>query len=134
MVIYDLERNNVICGRGRFAMNWNGNLLFTALVKNDKTTYFASDLKTKKQISRKIVNHIYSLSPPGRFLKINNDGWVELGYKQAVQKARQALREDARYFIGKHQEEGSKNHSMAQEPSCMKVISNQDRKLWILPT
>ena len=129
MAKYDPERNDVLCGRGRFAMKWNGNLLFTDLVKSNKITYFASDLKAKKQISRNIVNHIYSLSPPGRFLKMNDDEWVELGYKQAIKKTRQALREDVRHFIGRHQEEDNKNHSMAQEPLYTKGISNKDKNV-----
>jgi len=127
MAIYDPERNDVLCGRGKFAMNWNGNLLFTSLVKSNKVTYFASDLKAKKKISKSIVDQIYSLSPPGRFLKMHDYEWVELSYKQAIQKARQALREDARHFIGNHQEEDSENHSMVRGPSNIRDISNQDK-------
>ena len=106
-------------------MNWNGNLTFRALIKSNKVTYFESDLKAKKQISKTIVHQIYSLSPPGRFLKIHHDEWLELSYKEAISKARQALREDAKCFINRRSEE-ERNHNRAQESSNTRFVSNQE--------
>ena len=65
------RKNDVIGGRGKFAMNWSGNITHQRLIKNRKMEYFSASLNVKKKISVEIVDEIYSLSPPGRFLKWN---------------------------------------------------------------
>ena len=68
------KENDVIGGRGKFAMNWNGNIIYQRLIKKRKMQYFRANLPTKKKISVEIVDEIYSLSPPGRFLKWKENG------------------------------------------------------------
>ena len=87
------EKNDVLCGRGKFAMNWPGNLFYKYLIEYHRCNYFSGDNNAKRQVTVDIVNEISSRSPPGRFLKIINDEWVEAGNEIAVQKTRQALRE-----------------------------------------
>ena len=128
MAIYRPEQNDVLCGRGKFAMNWKGNTTFTALVKGSKATYFAVNLKGKKQISKNIIDQIHSLSSPGRFLKMCDNGWVELDYKQATQKVRQALREDARHFINGRLKE-DRSRIIKKEQKSIRVTSSQQRNL-----
>ena len=111
------ERHDVLSGRGKFAMNWAGNIIHQTLIKRRKDEYIHAKLNDKKRISIEIVNTIYSLSPPGRFLKRGGNGkllsskiegiylnlcsdleWYQMDRIDAVKKTRQALREDAHIY------------------------------------
>ena len=49
----------------------------------------------KPVFAKYIFKHIRVLDPPGRFLKKNGEHWEDMGDKKALDKTRQALREDA---------------------------------------
>ena len=100
--IYYPEKNDVLCGRGKFAMNWPGNLFHKDLIECHREHYFsADDLPKKRQLAVNIVDEIFSRSPPGRFLKLINDEWLEVDSEAAVRKTRQALREGAKFINNK---------------------------------
>lgn len=46
----------------------------------------------KYRISRKVVEAVLNLNPPGRFLEMSNDGWRDASAKKVNEKATQALR------------------------------------------
>ena len=85
--------NDVINGRGKFAMHWNGNQIFRTLVESHKEEYLNSDNDKKVAIARSIINIIRTQNPPGRFLKLDasTNAWNDIGNKKAARKIRQAL-------------------------------------------
>jgi len=96
MKIFNPHSNDVLCGRGKCAMNWPGNLFYKKLINKNKRRFMKGNICTKRLIAIEIVQEIHSLSPPGRFLKIVQDEWVEIHVDRALQKTRQALRENTR--------------------------------------
>lgn len=87
--------NDVLNGRGKFAMHWNGNRFFRTLVESHKVEYLNADNEKKITIARSIINTIRTQNPPGRFLKLDasTNKWNDIGNKKATRKIRQALRE-----------------------------------------
>jgi len=102
--ILNPNTKDVLCGRGNYSMRWKGNLYFRKWVDRNRQKYLNGDEYIKKKIAQSIVDKIGSLSPPGRFLKFDNDGWFEIGNSHALRKTRQALREGAKNFIFKNLE------------------------------
>ena len=86
--------NDVLNGRGKFAMHWNGNRFFRALVESRKEEYLNADNDNKIAIARSIINIIRTQNPPGRFLKLDasTNKWNDINNKKAARKIRQALR------------------------------------------
>ena len=62
-----------------------------------KEAYVSSTKRQKMAISRSIVEAIRALEPPGRFLEKDRVTvmWTEIGYKKAIEKTSQALRDGA---------------------------------------
>ena len=88
--------HDIRSGRGNFINGCSGNKLFRELVKQIRTNYVATDKKKKREFTQVLVASLKSLDPPARFLgKEHNDGYLELSDKEAIAKARQALREGA---------------------------------------
>ena len=87
------HHNDVINGRGKFAMHWNGNQIFRTLVESHKEEYLNSDNDKKVAIARSIINIIRTQNPPGRFLKLDasTNKWNDIRNKKAARKIRQAL-------------------------------------------
>ena len=96
--IFDPHENDVLCARGKLAMNWPGNVFYNKLIKCNRHECYIGDNNTKNQLAACLVNHINSLSPPGRFLKIIDNEWIELEHVLAIRKTRQALREGSKHF------------------------------------
>ncbi len=96
--------HDVISGRGNetIAYAHPGNVQFRNLVKCFKLQYVASKKSDKPAFAKAIVMTITKKNPPGRFLKQDKSTglWHDIGYKQALAKTRQALREGAP-LIGK---------------------------------
>lgn len=94
-----LHPHDIISGRGNEtqAFNHPGNVFFRELVKNHKFKYVASAKRDKPAFAKAIINAIMNKSPPGRFMKQDKQtgAWYDIGYKQALMKTRQALREGA---------------------------------------
>lgn len=92
-----LNENDVLCGRGKFALNYSGNKKFRELVNNFKLDYLSCPKKDKYKYATAIYNKIGNLNPPGRFLKQDDETsmWIDIGEIKSNEKIRQALREGA---------------------------------------
>lgn len=100
-----INDNDVLSGRGKAVMNYSGNKQFRGFVEEYRSQYLAcKTMNEKRAIFRSVVDKVYSLEPPGRFLKMvpsKNDvddeeetfKWVSIGDDIAIKKASQALRE-----------------------------------------
>ena len=99
--IFVPKQNDILLGRGKFAMTWHGNVFFRELVLDSKERYDKGDNKVKKEIAQSILNEINALSPPGRFLKQMKSEWIEVGRDVAIKKTRQALRENIKGLINR---------------------------------
>jgi hypothetical protein len=88
---------DVLCGRGGLINKHPGNIVYRKVVDYNKPFYQTVHKKHRILVSQSIVQSI--LNDGGRFLmsgeqKIQAEtSWTEIGYKRAVQKTSQALRE-----------------------------------------
>jgi hypothetical protein len=91
--------NDVLCGRGGRINAHEGNVQFRDIVQANKKEYLAKTTKKleKAHIAARIVEHIRTMNPPGRFLKEDSESgmWYDIGDAKAIKKSGQALREDA---------------------------------------
>ncbi len=99
-LLKDIEvthNHDVLSGRGNNINSHSGNRYFRSLVNKLKVEYVATQKAEKGMFAKLIVTQIRGLNPPGRFLKQNPDTglWDDIGDKKAVDKTRQALREQA---------------------------------------
>eukprot|EP00985_Skeletonema_marinoi_P010812 scaffold5065_cov134-Skeletonema_marinoi.AAC.6 len=85
--------NDVLSGRGAWFNQHPGNEQFRRMLAERKAAYTAGTKKRKMDISKAIVEAIYSMDPPGRFLKQCPDTgqWNELSKRDAADKAAQAM-------------------------------------------
>ena len=99
---YHPTENDVLSGRGKYALRWKGNIYFRTLVDHYKAEYLKGDNFKKKRIAQTIVDTMHALNPPGRFLKCDTDKntWYDIGNRAALHKTRQALREGSIASIG----------------------------------
>lgn len=104
--ITTLQPNDVLCGRGSGPNDNPGNIRFRALVATRKDEYLATTNRQRKaKIAREIVDVVYGFSPPGRFLRkadvaicrargYRGDAWAVVNEETALEKAKQALRQN----------------------------------------
>lgn len=97
--VQDLNRNDVLCGRGGRINAHEGNVQFRDIIAANKKHYLAKTTKKleKAHIAAALVELVRGMNPPGRFLKEDADSglWFDIGDAKAIKKAGQALREDA---------------------------------------
>lgn len=94
--ITDPHPHDVLAGRGNNVNNHPGNQYFRTLVRYLKNEYVIASKSDKPVFAKLMFQQIRSLKPPGRFLKNSEDGlWEEIDEKKAMDKTRQALREDS---------------------------------------
>jgi hypothetical protein len=86
---------DVLCGRGGLINKHPGNIVYRKVVDYNKPFYQNVHKKHRILVSQSIVQSILNFG--GRFLILGAKGktWIEIGYKRAVQKTSQALRERA---------------------------------------
>jgi hypothetical protein len=92
--------HDVLAGRGASINQHPGNQYFRSLVKHLKNEYVVTPKSEKPQFAKLVVKHIRALKPPGRFLRQakGSKEWTAMDDKGALDKTRQALREDAAKF------------------------------------
>ena len=95
--------NDVLHGRGKFVMKWNGNLFHRELVRSNKSAYLEADADVRTCIAKNIIQMVRSQNPPGRFLihDPSTNIWNDVGDKKALRKTRQALREGSNPMANK---------------------------------
>lgn len=111
-LIKTLNPNDVLCGRGSGPNDYRGNIKFRNMVYERRAEYLASTTrKAKGQIAQEIIDQFRTnFHPPGRFLKKvdpktakalgvtrGNEVWVEVDAETALEKAKQALRQNRDY-------------------------------------
>lgn len=93
-----LGDHDVLCGRGNGINKRRGNIEFRKHVEEKRMAYNAAPRKEKMQIARQVVQWIQDKG--GRFLRykedMNEEVFVDIGFKRSVEKASQALRETGR--------------------------------------
>jgi hypothetical protein len=83
---------DVLCGRGGLINKHAGNIIYRKIVDHNKPFYQSVHKKHRILVSQSIVQSIVNFG--GRFLILNKTkAWTKIGYKRAVQKTSQALRE-----------------------------------------
>lgn len=84
---------DVLCGRGGLINKHVGNVVYRKVVEHNKSYYQSVHKKHRILVSQSIVQSISKFG--GRFLihGTKSKSWIEIGYKKAVQKTSQALRE-----------------------------------------
>ena len=108
-VIEALSQNDVLCGRGSGPNDHPGNVAFRQLILSRKAEYLSTSARAEKaKIASEIVAHVQKeLDPSGRFLKKmgpaelrekgfqeGQDVWVVVDQDTALEKAKQALRQN----------------------------------------
>ena len=93
--VMNLNKNDVLCGRGGTVNTYIGNRSFRALVAEYQGTYLLLRKKEKPKLISEVIAQIRSRG--GRFLErheIKESGlWKEVGYDRATAKTGQAMRE-----------------------------------------
>lgn len=95
--VYDLNQNDVLCGRGGRVNGHEGNVQFRRICGEKKHVYM--DNKTtkaqKNALALGVVMQIRSMNPPGRFLKqdTTTKHWYDISSDAAMRKVGQAIRE-----------------------------------------
>ena len=89
------KSNDVVLGKGHAIQNRSGNKRYRSLILSMKADYDAAPKSMKSVYSYQIVSHIYSLNPPGKFLRKDKETqlWKDVPKKEAIMKVRQALRD-----------------------------------------
>eukprot|EP00984_Skeletonema_dohrnii_P005814 scaffold2053_cov106-Skeletonema_dohrnii-CCMP3373.AAC.5 len=85
--------NDVLSGRGARYNQHPGNGHFRRMLEQQKDVYMTGTKKQKMNMSNAIVEAIYSMEPPGRFLKqcAESGQWKELSKRDAADKTAQAM-------------------------------------------
>eukprot|EP00985_Skeletonema_marinoi_P017061 scaffold9271_cov100-Skeletonema_marinoi.AAC.4 len=89
----DPTMNDVLSGRGAWFNQHPGNKRFRRMLEEKKAAYSTGTKKLKMDISKDIVEAIYSMEPPGRFLKKcpSTGQWNEISKRDAADRAAQAM-------------------------------------------
>jgi len=89
----DPTTNDVLSGRGAWFNQHSGNKHFRSMLEEKKDAYMAGTKKQKMDISKAIVEAVYSMDPPGRFLKKCSETgqWNELSRRDAADRAAQSM-------------------------------------------
>jgi hypothetical protein len=88
--------HDVLSGRGGGVNRHAGNEFYRVLIRTYKVPYSVSPRKDKAQVPQLIIDAIRQRSPPGRFLlqdPTNKNVWREMTPQRALDKTKQALRE-----------------------------------------
>lgn len=92
--IKEAHDNDVLLGRGKFASEHPGNILFRQIVWEMKEEYYISRKTEKTKMVQRVIDRIKTLNPPGRFLEKGEDLlFRDAPQDRVILKVSQALRE-----------------------------------------
>eukprot|EP00574_Skeletonema_japonicum_P004500 CAMPEP_0201718480 /NCGR_PEP_ID=MMETSP0593-20130828/3985_1 /ASSEMBLY_ACC=CAM_ASM_000672 /TAXON_ID=267983 /ORGANISM="Skeletonema japonicum, Strain CCMP2506" /LENGTH=471 /DNA_ID=CAMNT_0048208789 /DNA_START=148 /DNA_END=1563 /DNA_ORIENTATION=+ len=130
--------NDVLSGRGASFNQHPGNEHFRKMIEDNKDAYMKGTKKQKMNQSNIIVEAIYSMDPPGRFLKkcIDTGEWKELSKRDAADRVAQAIAYAIRGKAKSKQrrEERRRSRSSLQQKSQSDVVSVKSSPNVDLPT
>lgn len=108
-----INDNDVLCGRGSGPNDHCGNISFRELVSTRRKEYLATSSRSQKaRIAREIVEVVWHLKPPGRFLeKVTETSWNLVSEEKTLEKVKQALRQM------RHRRSESMDHSVSSKES-----------------
>jgi len=121
----ELTPNDVLSGRGASFSRHPGNEIFRRMLNRHRAVYSNSSKAQKVAISTSIVETIYSMEPPGRFLRkcADTGQWEELSKKEALNKAAQAMAYAVRDMA---KVETERSHSLSStNPGMSRVVPSQ---------
>mmetsp|Transcript_25364 Transcript_25364/g.31256 ORF Transcript_25364/g.31256 Transcript_25364/m.31256 type:complete len:317 (-) Transcript_25364:666-1616(-) len=89
------HENDILLGRGGNNNKHIGNEQLRNLARRQVEMYKTAPKKEKSKMARRLVEHIRSMRPSGRFLKriTETDHWEDVGDDSAREKTSQALRD-----------------------------------------
>jgi hypothetical protein len=123
--VTNLTENDVLCGRGGRINGHTGNIQFRQICGEKRDEYFAPHIKKidKAHIAARVVEHIRSMTPPGRFLKQDSatGHWYDIGDAKAMTKVGQAIREHTQ----KEEEEESMEGGFGKVQALTESFSNE---------
>ena len=130
-IVLEPNKNDVLSGRGGRINAHPGNVQFRDLVKQYRGIYLSPETKKldKVKVATKLVDIVRSMDPPGRFLKEDENGWVEIGDARARKKAGQAMREKADEIRREIDQTMSQNSSSYPASPFSMQSETHDRRL-----
>ena len=89
------HKNDILMGRGGTNNKHIGNQKFRKLAESKLIQYSTCSRKKKPTIYRGLVMEVFSMKPPGRFLKKDKKTgqWIRVGLDNALDKASRTLRD-----------------------------------------
>ena len=92
--IANVNKEDVIYGRGNHIKSHPGNIHYRSLVQAIKEYYAAFNNDKKKMVSALVYESIHGQNPPGRFLvHIQDRQYVELDMENSIRRISQCFRE-----------------------------------------
>ncbi|GAX15420.1 hypothetical protein FisN_8Lh284 [Fistulifera solaris] len=92
--IADLTCHDIMLGRGNAVAHSEGNVCYRAIIWQYREIYVASARDKKQEIAQQVIDQVYALDPPGRFLEyISDDMCREVPHARILEKCCQSLRE-----------------------------------------
>jgi hypothetical protein len=99
-VMFELQGNDIVCGRGAPSNFQHGNQLFKDLVEEHQTSYLYGKRSDKPKIAMHLMDEVHARG--GRFVRRvktasngRSFGWEEVEDKRSYEKVCQALRDGA---------------------------------------
>jgi len=118
---------DVLCGRGGLINKHPGNVVYRKIVDYNKPFYQSVHKKHRILVSQSIVQSILNFG--GRFMIMEKGkDWTEIGFKRAVQKTSQALRERITEEEKKKEEEKKENgeSKTSEDDEGMEAAEGED--------
>ncbi|GAX19058.1 hypothetical protein FisN_8Hh284 [Fistulifera solaris] len=92
--IADLTCHDILLGRGNAVAHSEGNVGYRAIIWQFREVYVAASRDKKQEIAQQVIDQVYALDPPGRFLEyISEDMCREVPHARILEKCCQSLRE-----------------------------------------
>ena len=122
------NKNDILCGRGKFTQIWHGNIFYRNLIHSNKLEYVIANELEKRNIADSIIITIRKLNPPGRFLKLDEEKneYYDIGDKKAIHKIKQCLREGANHLkiqITPYPFNDTNQNRLEDDDDCMALLS-----------
>ena len=114
--------NDVLMGRGGTNNKHVGNENFRILAQRRSIQYASSSRNNKSQIHAALVEDVFNMRPPGRFIRKDRKSkeWIKVDIDEALEKASRTLRE----AVAKHSPSTISNYPSLKQTSILDQSSN----------